>query len=92
MSRKEERAGLTEDIVQIQTERLGASERKRCRSLCLGSGVFIEGGGLVHVSPRHPGTGQTGMGAQVSSISHLCPGPRGLAVKVSGVSGLKKQS
>ena len=71
---------------------MGHSERKKGTSLCLGSGVFIEGGALVHVSLRHPGTAQTETGARVCSISHLCPGARGLAVKVSGVSGLKKHS
>lgn len=54
-SQQEVRAELTEDTerVQMQTEHLGDSQKKRREScLCLGTGVFSEEYDLVHVSSQ----------------------------------------
>lgn len=57
-----------------------------------GSDIFIEDESLADVSLRHPRTDQTRTSAQVSSISHLCLGVKGLSNKVFGVSGLGERS
>lgn len=76
---------------QIQTEHLGDSERKWRMSLIFAWDLGFLLSMVVWCSCplRHPWFGQNDE-YQVSFISHLCPGAKGLDMRLSWVSGLKK--